>query len=87
VHGEPNTTNLTVGGEDWKTLYLHDTKHARVGQAEDRRQQRIANWRIQKGTGFRARPNGQSPAFFGENPAENPVKNCLPAELSLDRSS
>ena len=36
VHGQPATTNVAFGGDDWKTLYFTTAKHALLGQGEDR---------------------------------------------------
>ena len=36
VHGQPATTNVAFGGDDWKTLYFTTAKHALFGRREDR---------------------------------------------------
>ena len=37
VHGQPATTNIAFGGDDWKTLFFTSRDHDRLGQCEDPR--------------------------------------------------
>ena len=37
VHGQPATTNIAFGGDDWKTLYFTTRDASRFGEREDPR--------------------------------------------------